>query len=102
VQLQMKLGRHDISGADLVTQAFSTEPAKPGYPRLRFADLTPDSERWRSAHQGAMHFGRGCVQGIRNWAAHDTVAVDEQQALEYLAALSVLARWIEAAEVDNP
>jgi hypothetical protein len=99
VQLQNKLGRHDISGADLLTQAFTLTAPKPGEPRLRFPGLVEDSERWKSAHQGAMHFGRGCMQGIRNWAAHDTAAVSEQQALEYLAALSVLCRWIEAAEV---
>ncbi|MYE68281.1 MAG: hypothetical protein F4236_09205, partial [Acidimicrobiia bacterium] len=48
---------------------------------------------WRSAHYGAAHFGRGCAQAIRNLATHRTDDRTEQVALEYLAALSVLARW---------
>ena len=46
-----------------------------------------------------MHFGRGCAQGIRNLNAHGTGELPKQEALEYLAALSVLARWVEACEV---
>ncbi len=44
-----------------------------------------------------------CYQGIRNPAAHEhDVDWDEQTALEYLAALSVLARWIDKARVEIP
>ena len=106
-QTQLKLSRGDLSGADLYTQAFKV--GKPGEMpdgrRLRFNhldELTEDGKRnqgWVSAHEGAMHFGRGCAQGIRNLTAHGTGELLEQEALEYLAALSVLARWVEACEV---
>lgn len=98
--LQAKLGRGDVSGDRLIVEAFSLEPPAPGRPRLRFAGIDPTSERWKSAHGGAQAFGRGCVQGIRNWAAHELDEANEQLALEYLASLSVLARWIEQADVQ--
>ena len=41
----------------------------------------------------------GCSMGIRNGAAHTTEPIDEQMGLEYLAAFSVLARWVEAADI---
>ena len=45
-----------------------------------------------------MHLGMGCAQGIRNPQAHPTDALTEQEALEQLAALSVLARWVDACK----
>ncbi len=98
VMLKAKLGREDVSGAKAVGEAFSLEPPALGRPRLRFPELTDaTSERWRSAHLGAMHLGQGCFEGIRNWTAHTLEEADEQTALEYLAALSVFARWVDRA-----
>lgn len=106
-QTQLKLGRGDLSGADLYTEAFKVD--KPGTVpsggRLRFAHLPELSsaggrnQTWTSAHEGAMHFGRGCAQGIRNLSVHGTEELGEQEALEHLASLSVLARWIDDAVV---
>ena len=56
-------------------------------------------KRWTSAHEGAQYLGMGCAQGIRNAQAHGTDDLDEQEALEQLAALSVLARWVESSSV---
>ena len=89
----------DLSGTKLYSHAFSTNGSNNS--RLRFPDLVPGTDTWRSAHEGAMHLGMACSQGVRNWAAHSTDIVSEQQALEYLAALSVLARWVDTAEVDS-
>jgi hypothetical protein len=85
-------------GADLVTKAFSTSQATAAESRLRFPGLAEGTPEWTSAHEGAMQFGRGCAQGIRNVTTHGAVP-SEQQALEALAALSLLARWIDEAEV---
>lgn len=104
-QTQLKLDRTDISGADLFNQAFSTKPPEPAKPRLRFAHINErtrsgqTSQAWTSAHEGAMSFGRGCFQAIRNLLAHGTNDLSEREALECLAALSVLARWVDAAVV---
>lgn len=108
-QTQLKLRRGDLSGADLYTQAFKVGKIgeTPDGRRLRFThldELTEDGKRnqkWVSAHEGAMHFGRGCAQGIRNLNAHGTGDLPEQQALEYLASLSVLARWVDTAQVPS-
>jgi uncharacterized protein (TIGR02391 family) len=99
-RLQQKLGRFDVSDADLCTEAFSTDPPREGRPRLRFGgDRT--SETWRSLQIGAASFGRGCFQAIRNPVAHSHQhALSEREALEALAALSLLARWIEECQVE--
>ena len=108
-QTQLRLDRGDLSGADLYTQAFKVGKVgdAPDGRRLRFKhleELTEDGKRnqsWVSAHEGAMHYGRGCAQGIRNLNAHGTGELPKQEALEYLAALSVLARWVHECRVVN-
>lgn len=105
-QTQLKIDRADLSGKDLYAQAFSINKTQNSR-RLRFdhiGQVTKDGKTipdWKSAHQGAMHFGMGCAQGIRNLQVHSMEALDEQKALEYLAALSVLARWVESADVRS-
>ena len=108
-QTQLKLDREDLSGTKLYTEAFKLD-TKPGERRLRFTYLTEKTadgnltESWKSAHQGGMNYGQGCAQGIRNMNAHGTRELPEKEALEYLAALSVLARWVDTAQVhpDDP
>ena len=56
-----------------------------------YRHAVPAAARWRHGHY------RHAVPAaaiIRNWAAHTTGPVDPQVALEYSAALSILARWI--------
>lgn len=105
---QQKTGLSSTGGAGLFSLLFSTEPAAPDKPRLRFAEIAEKSgdgktsQKWTSAHEGAAAFGRGCAQGIRNMQAHGTAELSEQEAIEYLAALSVLARWVDAATFVAP
>ena len=105
-QTQLKVDREDLSGTKLYTEAFKLD-TKPDERRLRFTHLTERTadgnltETWKSAHQGAMNYGQGCTLGIRNMNAHGTRELPEQEALEYLAALSVLARWVDTAQVPN-
>ncbi|MCY3806638.1 MAG: hypothetical protein OXG91_09115 [bacterium] len=104
-QTRLKLESTEPSAADLYMNAFKSK-TDPGDRRLRFVDLqaaTVDGQKtpdWRSAHDGAAHFGRGCAQAIRNLATHRTDDLTEQIALEYLAALSVLARWVDTATLE--
>lgn len=99
---QLSIGRLDLDGKALYGQAFSTKDPKPGEERLRFPDIDREAEpkRWISAHEGAQYFGMGCAQGIRNPQAHPSPDLTEQEALEQLAALSVLARWVEQCKPD--
>lgn len=97
---QMKLGRRDLSGTDLYRQAFSTDDASAEQPRLRLQFVEPeDSQAWKSAHVGAMKLSEACFQGFRNLVAHKTAVLSEQEALEQLGALSILARWVDSSVV---
>ncbi|MFF7199138.1 TIGR02391 family protein [Streptomyces sp. NPDC088197] len=102
-ETQNKVGRRDVSETPLFQSVFSKDAAKPGQPRLR---LMPDdnSDTFRSVHRGAMSFAEGCFAGIRNPNSHEDglPELPEQEALEQLAALSVLARWVDSAAVDSP
>lgn len=95
--LQQKVNRRDLSEAKLVREAFTNKPAEKGKPRLRFPDVEDEQTR-ESLRQGAMDFGAGCFAAIRNPVGHlpnDQFELSEQDALERLAALSLLARWID-------
>ncbi len=100
VHLRAKLALPGGTGAPLVTNAFSLKDARPGDPRLRSREFVEGSESWTNAHEGAMLFGRGCMMRVRNLYSHGHEP-SEQEALEALAALSLLARWIDQAEVDS-
>jgi len=89
-----------LSDLDLQAQVWSDDSPAANKPRLRLpGDRSTDT--WQSRQRGAKFFAMGCYAGIRNPAAHEhDPDWGEQVALEYLAALSVLARWIDEAEVE--
>lgn len=91
-------GRRDVSDSVLMAQAFSLSPPERGKPRLRWAgddsDLTVKAMR-----SGLLQFSQGCFMAIRNPATHSTVEAAPQTALEQLAILSALARWIDECEL---
>jgi hypothetical protein len=100
-QAQAKLGRRDASEAKLLSDAFSTNAPASGHPRLR---IIPDdgSDSFRSLQDGAGSFARGVYSAIRNPNAHeDGDELGESEALEQLAAFSILARWVDAAEIET-
>jgi Protein of unknown function (Hypoth_ymh) len=96
-RLQDKLGRHDLADDKLLQEAFSDKPAQPGKPRLRIPG-DPRNPTVASLQRGAPQFGVGCFWVIRNPATHET-DWPPQEALERLAALSVLAQLIDMCEV---
>ncbi len=101
--LQQKTGRRDISETDLVKQAFSSNPPEPDKPRLRYSAIS-DDQTAKSMRIGVMDFGAGCFGAIRNPIGHlpnDEVELDEQSALERLCAMSLLARWIDEADLKT-
>ena len=100
-ETQNKAGRRDVSETDLFKQAFSLDAAAPGKARLR--RMTPDgSDTYKSVQRGAMALAEGIFAGIRNPLSHEAdQELDEQVGLEYLAALSVLARWVDDSSVER-
>ena len=98
VRLKALIGSHQTA-TPLVTDAFNPDPPKVGSKRLRFVGYQEGTPEWSNAHEGAMHYARGCMMRIRNLAEHEDAELSEQEALEALAALSLLARWIAGAIV---
>jgi len=100
VRLPEKLGIEKSGSIDVrITKAFSPNAPTTNEPRLRFSGLAKGTRDWTNAHEGAMYFGKGCAKGIRNVTTHGSEP-DEPLALEALAALSLLARWIDEATVE--
>ncbi|MEU8618591.1 TIGR02391 family protein [Streptomyces sp. NPDC048623] len=101
-ETQNKVDRRDVSETALFLNAFSKDAPKPGQPRLR---LMPDdgSDTFQSIHRGAAAFAEGCFAGIRNPNSHEDglPELPEHEALEQLAAISVLARWVDSATVER-
>lgn len=65
--------------------------------------MAPDgSDTYKSMQRGVMSLAEGIYAGIRNPFNHESPHdVDEQVALEYLAALSVLARWVDESMLET-
>ncbi len=100
-RLQTKVGRRDEGETRLVGECFSLKSPELNRPRLRLSD-DDGSDTFKSVHEGAAAFGRGCFLAIRNVLAHEhgeQAEPAQQDALEYLACFSVLARWIDSASV---
>lgn len=96
--VQARVGRSDVSDQQLMAQTFSDRPPEPGKPRLRWpgdeTDLTVKAMR-----TGLLNFSQGAFAAIRNPATHSTDEMPKQIALEQLATLSTLARWIDQCEL---
>ncbi|MBF6421097.1 TIGR02391 family protein [Nocardia farcinica] len=99
-ETQNKVGRRDVSETNLFKQAFSMDQPKADATRLR--RMKDDgSDTYKSVQRGAMTFAEGVFAGIRNPLSHEAEQeLSEQEALEYLAALSVLARWVDQSDVE--
>ena len=101
--MRKKVGRKDIGEGDLVAQLFSDRAADENNPRLRLElpDNLGDKHRAKPVRRDN-RFGKGLFQAVRNPLAHeapDALEMTEQEALECLAALSLLARWVDRAVV---
>lgn len=100
-ETQNKVGRRDVSETALFQEAFSMNAPTAGKQRLRRM-ISDGSDTYRSVQRGAMALAEGIYAGIRNPFNHeDPKDIDEQVALEYLAVLSVLARWVDEATVEE-
>ena len=102
-ETQAKLGRMDISETALFNEAFSLSLPKEDAARLR---LTKDdgSKTYENLHRGARAFAEGLYAAIRNPGVHtpeEAAGGQEQLCLEQLAAFSLLARWVDQADVET-
>jgi len=91
-------GRNDVQETDLWRQAFSGNPPEFGKPRLRWPGKSDDLDV-KSMNGGLVQFAPGASMLIRNPAAHPAAELSPQEAVERLATLSLLARWVEQCEL---
>jgi len=105
VQWRGLLGASTGTLQDLAGQSFSDQPPGSDSPRLRYPAFAsdPKSVAWKNAHVGVMEYAKGCARRIRNLGVHhpENQEPDSGDALETLSALSLLARWITDAEVQE-
>lgn len=99
-ETQNKLDRRDLSEAALIQFALSNDAPTPGKARLRPAGDDGGKTAY-SLRRGIAAYAEGCFAAIRNPLSHDEGDLLEQEALEQLAALSVLARWIDGSTVAS-
>ncbi len=98
---QTKVGRRDKSDTDLMNLVLTADRPKPGQPYLQLPG-DPTDLTIKDRNRALRPFAEGCFAGIRNPAAHEHGPDwSEQIALEYLAALSVLARWIDGCQLKH-
>ena len=100
-ETQTMLGRRDVSETTLFQQAYSSDSPQPGQPRLRPAG-DDGGKTALSVRRGGMALAEGLFAAVRNPASHDPLAdLDAQDALEQLAAWSVLARLVHNSTVET-
>lgn len=93
--------RSNLTERKLVAQVLAPSLPAAGQTRLHFAgDRMTDT--WKSQQEGLHLVAQGAFAGIRNVATHTVESWTEHVALEQLAVLSVVARWIDNTELVRP
>jgi len=90
--------RRDVPDTNIWQQAFSKDSPEPGKPRLRWPG-DPNDQTVKSMNEGLRQFAPGAQMTIRNPATHAVEQVSEQDGLERLAVLSLLATWVDACDL---
>jgi Protein of unknown function (Hypoth_ymh). len=97
-ETQNKVARRDISEGALFQQLFSNDPPRPSNPRLR--PRGDDGDRTSlSIRRGVVALADAVFGALRNPIAHGSRDFTETEALEALAVVSLLCRWVDEADV---
>lgn len=91
-------GRPGIPDTALWQEAFSNNPPSVEKPRLRWPG-DPTDTNVKNMNDGLRQFGPGVQMVIRNPAVHVTEQIGQQDGLEKLATLSLLARWVNQCDL---
>lgn len=96
--LKDRTGRYELGDSELVSQAFSLSAPQEGKPRLRWTG-NDDDLNVKTMRVGILNMAQGVFAAIRNPATHTTDELPKQEALEQLATLSILARWVDRCDL---
>lgn len=96
--VQDMTGRRDVSDSELMREVFSLAAPALNKPRLWWPGYDSDLSV-KSMRVGILNMSQGVFSAIRNPATHSTQDMERQEALEQLATLSILARWIDRCEL---
>lgn len=97
-QMKQLTGRNNASDTSLWQQAFAAAEPLEGKPRLRWPG-DPDDQDVKTMQVGLLSFAPGVNMVIRNPATHVAEEFTEQDGLEQLATLSVLAKFLDRCVV---
>jgi hypothetical protein len=100
-QVKDRTGRYELGDTDLMTQAFSLAAPGENKPRLRWPG-SDDDLTVKAMRVGILSMAQGAFSAIRNPATHLNAELPRQEALEQLATLSILARWVDKCELIKP
>jgi uncharacterized protein (TIGR02391 family) len=81
----------DVDGVSLMERAFN-----PTTPILKFNALQSQTDR--DEQKGFMMLFSGAVVGLRNPRAHTLIRDDPERALEFIAFVSLLAKFVDGAK----
>lgn len=95
--VKSRTGRSGLSDDHVFGQAFSSDPPRQGRTRLRWPGK-PDDRTVISMNNGIRQFSSGIQLAIRNVSIHGRAELTAREGSERLAALSLLATWIENCE----
>jgi hypothetical protein len=97
-QMKQLTGRNNASDTSLWQQAFAMADPQEGKPRLRWPGDSEDHDV-KTMQSGLLSFAPGVNMVIRNPATHVAEDFTEQDGLEQLATLSVLAKFVDRCVV---
>jgi hypothetical protein len=97
-RVKTETGRNDVSETSLWQETFSAKAPEPNKPRLRWPG-NPTDRTVATMNEGLRAYAPGVQLLIRNPSAHGIDEMPQQEALERLAALSLLARWLDHCEL---
>jgi uncharacterized protein (TIGR02391 family) len=90
-RVRLRSGVDDRDGSSLMEYVFS-----PSSPILKFNTLADQSDR--DEQKGFMMMFSGAVAGLRNPRAHKIIQDDPEEALEFIAFISLLAKLVDKAK----
>ncbi|MEV0360119.1 TIGR02391 family protein [Nocardia sp. NPDC050697] len=95
--------RFDVDGTGMWEQAFAPAPPQVNKPRLRWPGDPETHKSVKNMNSGLLKFAAGVQMTVRNDATHGqgNSEYSEQEALERLATLSLLTRWVDTCGLEE-